>query len=320
MRPGTRLTPLLAPLLLVGAALLGTASPATAAPGYPRPAGRCVDTTGVLGAALCAKVTAVLLRDERRHSDEIAVAVVSSTGDASIETWSTGLFNTWGVGERGRDNGVLLVVATDDRRVRLETGRGMADRLPDSVAGEIVSTVITPRFAQGAPVVGVLAGLDEVRRRLGHPVAPADRLAALAAFAPNPAAAAAPAGSGGTAARTGEDDEVVAEDEVPDDFVGQVSADDSGLPAMVVLVIGVASLFGLVALFALIARAGSGSGTGPHGSGSHHRPRRRSSWDSSASGAASWSASAGTDSSSGSGGGASFGGGSSDGGGSSGSW
>src|SRR5690349_19885120 len=91
-------------------AVVGMAVPAQAAPVYPRADGRCVDQTGVLGPDLCRKVTSILVREEKSTSDEIAVVVVPNTGDSTIEAWSTGLFNTWGVGRKGKDNGVLLVV------------------------------------------------------------------------------------------------------------------------------------------------------------------------------------------------------------------
>lgn len=154
--------------------------PAFAAPAFPAAEGRCVDQTGVLGDDLCSQVTTVLRADEKASSDEIAVAVVPTTGDASIEAWSTGVFNHWGVGKATRNNGVLLVVAVDDRRVRLETGRGMAERLGDSEAADIVDTVVTPRFADDEYALGVLDGLDEVRRRLGHEVTSGNELVALA--------------------------------------------------------------------------------------------------------------------------------------------
>jgi uncharacterized protein len=171
--------------VLTAAVVAGIAAPAQAAPAYPKADGRCVDQTGVLGPALCGKVTAVLLRDEKSTSDEIAVAVVPSTGDSSIEAWSTGLFNTWGVGEKGTDNGVLLVVALDEHKARLETGRGAKKRIDDSEAATIVHDV-TSHFAEKAYALGILTGLDDVRRHLGHTVPANDRLTALATTAPAP--------------------------------------------------------------------------------------------------------------------------------------
>ena len=136
---------------------------------YPAPA-TCVDTARALGPAVCRRISAVLAADERASTDEIAVAVVPSTGGASIETWSTGLFNAWGVGRAGKDNGVLLVVAVRDRALRLVTGDGMRGRLPDWQASEIVGGTITPLLAEGRTADAVLAGLDAVRRAIGHQV------------------------------------------------------------------------------------------------------------------------------------------------------
>ena len=166
MKRGSLVAPLVVTLFL-GAMVLGTATPAVAGSAYPRAEGRCVDTAGVLGPRLCAKVTAILLRDEARTSDEIAVAVVTDTGDASIEEWSTGLFNAWGVGKKDKNNGVLLVVAVDDHELRLATGRGIGQRLSDDEAADIIETVITPQFAADAYAAGILGGLDEVRPTAG---------------------------------------------------------------------------------------------------------------------------------------------------------
>jgi uncharacterized protein len=142
---------------------------------YPDPA-VCVDEVGVLGADTCARIRQVLQADERASTDEIAVVVVHSTGGVPIEAWGTGLFNAWGVGKRDTNNGVLLVVATDDRRLRIVTGRGLADRLSDGAASEIIGGTITPLFKDGRTRDGVLAGLDEIRRRLGHQVTDTNRL------------------------------------------------------------------------------------------------------------------------------------------------
>jgi uncharacterized membrane protein YgcG len=92
MKRGSLVAPLVATLFL-GAMVLGTATPALAGPAYPPGQGPLRRHRRCARSRLCAKVTAILLRDEARTSDEIAVAVVTDTGDASIEEWSTGLFN-----------------------------------------------------------------------------------------------------------------------------------------------------------------------------------------------------------------------------------
>ncbi|HST67268.1 MAG TPA: TPM domain-containing protein [Mycobacteriales bacterium] len=155
-------------------------APATTAPRVTAPAGSaaypaaatCVDTAGALSAATCARITAVLRADEKAspQRDQIAVAVVPTTGAASIEDWSTGLFNAWGVGQAGTDNGVLLVIALSDRALRIATGDGLRTRLPDGRASEIVGGTITPLLRAGRTEDAVLAGLDGIRTALGHDV------------------------------------------------------------------------------------------------------------------------------------------------------
>lgn len=170
-------------LTLLTAAPAANAAPAATAPAtaqatapvgsapYPA-AATCVDTARALGPALCARITRVLTADEKAgpEKDQIAVAVVPTTGDASIEDWSTGLFNAWGVGQAGTDNGVLLVVALSDRALRIATGDGLRSRLSDGQASEIVGGTITPLLRAGRTSDAVLAGLDGIRTALGHDV------------------------------------------------------------------------------------------------------------------------------------------------------
>jgi uncharacterized protein len=158
-------------------------APAATAPGTARGTARtgstpypaaatCVDTARALGSAICNRITRVLKADEKAspEKDQIAVAVVPTTGDASIEDWSTGLFNAWGVGQAGKDNGVLLVVALSDRALRIATGDGLRTRLSDGQASEIVGGTITPLLRAGRTSDAVLAGLDGIRTALGHDV------------------------------------------------------------------------------------------------------------------------------------------------------
>ncbi|MET0864807.1 MAG: TPM domain-containing protein [Nakamurella sp.] len=145
---------------------------------YPSPA-VCSDTRGVLGPQTCARVAEILTADEVATSDEISVAIIGSTGTSSIESYATGLFNSWGVGKAGVDNGVLVLVAFDDRAMRIEVGAGLSDRLPDGQAREIVGGVMTPAFKAGDYREGVLAGVDAVRTALAHPVDASNQLTSI---------------------------------------------------------------------------------------------------------------------------------------------
>ena len=315
MRLVARLGGGFAALALAVTTLAALAAPALAAAPYPAAEGRCVDQTGVLGRSLCTKVTAVLVRDEKATSDEIAVAVVPTTAGQSIEEYSTGLFNHWGVGKRDKDNGVLLVVAIDDRTLRLETGRGMTDRLSDVDAADIVDDVITPHLADGQYAQGILTGLDEVRRRIGHHVTADTQLANLAQLAPQPADQ---GSSTDTIITDGSDPWAGSGDPWAGSGVHQASDDDS-MPVWPFALVGLA-LIGGVAVRAASRSSTTGSSSGWRPTAlSRPRSSRHSPWISpthtGSAGSPTWSSPSSPQSSS-----PGFGGGSSDGGGASGSW
>jgi len=140
----------------------------------------CVDVVGVLGSVTCSKVAAILDVDERLTTDEIAVLVVRTTGDETIEHYATRTFNSWGIGRADKNNGVLLLVAIDDRALRIEVGAGLEKTLTDGEAEEIIYGTITPQFSTGDYRSGILAGLDAIRRQLKHAVTSTNALAGLA--------------------------------------------------------------------------------------------------------------------------------------------
>jgi len=285
---------------------VGVAAPAEAAPAYPKAVGRCVDQTAVLGQALCKKVTAVLLRDEKSTADEIAVAVVPTTGDAGIEAWSAGLFNTWGVGKKGKANGVLLVVALDDRKVRLQTGRGVANRLGGGDAARIIDDV-TSHFSQNEYALGILTGLDEVRRQLGHHVPAGALLVPLAATAPAPTEP--EQAGGGDPAVSADGSEFITPGDV-------TSADDGDVPVLPIAIGG----FAVVALLAVAIGRGSSSsaGGGDPSSWAHRDGIHQATWTAGTTDSTTINSSPGLDSSGSST--SSFGGGSSDSSGATGTW
>jgi uncharacterized protein len=296
----------LAVSVFAAVSVLGVAVPAQAAPAYPHAHGRCVDQTEVLGAGLCAEVTAILLRDEKSTSDEIAVALVPTTGEVSINAWTTGLFNAWRVGKKGKNNGVLLVVALDDHKVRLETGRGVQSRLSDREAAKIVHDV-TSHFADDEDALGILTGLDDVRRQLGHRIVAGALLAPLANEVTMQA----------DPDFTDSDDPGISADG-PDFFTDATEPGGEGSFPLVPVAIGALVVAGL---FAVIVRRASSTG-GPGALSTTDRDRQNlaaSTLMSHSTGSSFTSPSSGADSSSAAG--PSFGGGSSDGGGgATGSW
>ncbi len=89
----------------------------------------------------------------------MAVVTVPETAPAaSPKTFATELFNKWGIGKKGKDNGVLFLISVGDRRVEIETGYGVEGILPDAKVGNIINTQIIPRFKKGDFEGGTLAG------------------------------------------------------------------------------------------------------------------------------------------------------------------
>ena len=93
---------------------------------------------------------------------QVAVLTIPSLGGAVLEEYATEVFRTWGLGQADVDNGVLLLVARDDRELRIEVGYGLEGVLTDALAGRIIRTEIVPRFRTGDFDAGVLAGIDAI--------------------------------------------------------------------------------------------------------------------------------------------------------------
>lgn len=106
-----------------------------------------------------AQLNSMISQLERKNGTEIALVTVPETAPAaSPKEFTTKLFNYWGIGKKGKDNGVLLLISKSDRKVEIETGYGMEAILPDAKVGNIINTQITPRFKQGDFNGGTLAG------------------------------------------------------------------------------------------------------------------------------------------------------------------
>jgi uncharacterized protein len=152
-------------------ALVVAADPATAAP--PKFSAPVVDQAGVVTDSVERSVSAELEDYQRRSGNQIAVAVVATTGDTSLEDYSIDLARSWGVGTKGKDNGVLVLIANDDHRLRIEVGRGLEGDLTDLESGQIIRDEMTPRLKAGDVDGAVQVGTDAIRRALGDDLAAA---------------------------------------------------------------------------------------------------------------------------------------------------
>lgn len=126
-----------------------------------------VDEAGVVHDSIEQSVSAQLEDYRRRSGNQVAVAVVRTTGDESLEDYSIDLAREWGVGTRGEDNGVLLLIAMEDRRIRIEVGRGVEDELTDLESGRIIRERLVPLLRAGDVGTAVQEGTQAIRQGLG---------------------------------------------------------------------------------------------------------------------------------------------------------
>ena len=152
---------------IVAAVLLAIAVPAHAAATFPPFSQPVVDAAGVVPNAAEQQVDAELLDYQTRSGNQIAVAVVKTTGSQSIENYAIDLARTWGVGQKDKDNGIVLVIANDDRKVRIEVGRGLEGDLTDLQSGRIISERLLPLLKRGDVAGAVLQGTHAIRIELG---------------------------------------------------------------------------------------------------------------------------------------------------------
>jgi uncharacterized protein len=156
-------------LLLAAGAVLAPAQEALRA--VPEIKTRVTDLADVIPADREAALEATLAEFERRKGSQIAVLLVPSTAPEEIEQYSIRVVDAWKLGRKGVDDGALLIIATDDRRLRIEVGRGLEGVLTDLTSNRIITEIIRPRFRDGDYAGGVEAGVDRIIRLVdGEPL------------------------------------------------------------------------------------------------------------------------------------------------------
>lgn len=167
-------------LLALLTALL--AAPAQAA--YPaRPAGAVLDAANILAPADEAAMKAKLRDYNARTGRAVVVATVGSLDGETIEMYAANLFAQWGIGGKDSDQGVLLLVAPNERQVRIEVGYGLTPYVTDILSGRIVRGDILPRFKAGDYAGGIDAGLNALIAQMDRTPADAKAVAEAAAAA-----------------------------------------------------------------------------------------------------------------------------------------
>ena len=129
---------------------------------FPALSGRVVDDAGVLDEGTRAALTQKLAEFETKTTDQFVVVTLKSLQGTSIEDFGVELGRHWQIGQRDKNNGVLLIVAPNERRVRIEVGYGLEGALTDAVSRLIIENGITPRFRAGDFAGGITRGVDDI--------------------------------------------------------------------------------------------------------------------------------------------------------------
>ena len=145
---------------LILLALPGLAS--AAALELPSLAGPVTDLAGILDSGSRERLLQVIQDVEQRTTAQIAILTVPTTAPEAIQDYAVAVFDRWKIGTRGKDNGLLFLVAVQDRRLWITTGYGLEGILPDGKIGEIRDRQIIPYFRAGKYAEGILRGTEEL--------------------------------------------------------------------------------------------------------------------------------------------------------------
>lgn len=152
-------------------------SPLSAQPEFPELSGRVVDEANIIPANVEAELTAKLTALEEQSQRQLVVATVSSLQGYEISDYGYQLGRAWGIGDAERNDGAILLVAPNERRVRIEVGYGLEPVLTDAVSSIIIRDRITPRFRDGDMPGGIVAGTDAIIEQILLPPEEAQRVA-----------------------------------------------------------------------------------------------------------------------------------------------
>ena len=125
---------------------------------YPAASGYVVDQSGIVDSAARDKIEGWILELKQKTTAEVAVVTVDSTEPLSIEEYAVNLFKRFGIGQKGKDNGVLLLVAYKDRHMRIEVGYGLEGAVTDAYSSRIINTIMVPEFKGGRFSDGIEKG------------------------------------------------------------------------------------------------------------------------------------------------------------------
>jgi len=150
---------------ILGLALI--AQPSSAAFEVPKLTGRILDQASLIDGATEQRINKLLAGHEKASSNQVIVATFKDLQGYSIEQAGVDMGRAWGVGQKDADNGIVLILAEKERKVRIEVGYGLEGVMTDAVSASIVQQIILPMFKKGDFNGGLLAGTEAIVVALG---------------------------------------------------------------------------------------------------------------------------------------------------------
>lgn len=141
---------------------------AVAAPDFPALTGRVVDGASILSLSAKRQLEQALINYESNTSTQVVVATIPSLEGLPIEDYGVQLGRHWQIGQKDKDNGILLIVAPGEREVRIEVGYGLEGVMTDALASQIITSTILPHFREGRLEEGVVRGAEAILNVLGE--------------------------------------------------------------------------------------------------------------------------------------------------------
>ena len=130
---------------------------------FPKLEGRVVDETNLLSPLVKKDIDLILKEEEEKSSNQIVVVILNSLNGYTIEEYSYQLGRFWGIGQKDKNNGVLLVISMAERKIRIEVGYGLEGALTDKISHEIINYTIKPNFKANQYELGILKAINEIK-------------------------------------------------------------------------------------------------------------------------------------------------------------
>ena len=130
---------------------------------FPKLEGRVIDQANMLSPDVKKDIDGILNKHEKETSNQIVVVILNSLNGYTIEDFSYQLGRFWGIGQKDKNNGVLLVVSKEDRKVRIKVGYGLEGALTDKISHEIINYTIKPNFKANQYELGILKAVNEIK-------------------------------------------------------------------------------------------------------------------------------------------------------------